>query len=164
MTLADWLRWIHVVAGGAALLLGPHSLWAPKRPGLHTRLGEVFFVLVLAVSFSGGALALLFWETRAMFFFIAAGTLASGVLGYAAGKRRRPGWLVAHVAGQGSAYTAMVTAFIVSMWDDLTGIEGTDSPLVFLVPMAAGTVAFGWLMREVRAGRRPRGMSVSRNA
>lgn len=153
--VADALRWVHVVAGGAALLLGPVSLWAPKRAGLHTRIGEVFFVLVLAVSLSGGALALMFWESRALFFFIAVGTLASAVLGYAAGKRRGQGWLIAHVAGQGSAYTAMVTAFIVSIWDDLTGIEGTDSPLVFLVPMSVGTIAFGWLMREVRSGRRP---------
>jgi hypothetical protein len=153
--LADILRGVHVVAGGLALLLGPVILWAPKRPGLHPRLGEIFFWLVTAVTFSGGALGILFWETRWMFVFIALGTFAFAVLGYVAGRRRWRRWLLAHVIGQGSAYTAMVTAFVVANWDDLTGVEGTETPLVFLVPMFVGTVAVAWLVREVAAGRRP---------
>lgn len=146
-----------MVAGGTALVLGPLAMKAPKEIGAHSRLGEAFFVAVTAVSLSGSILAVMFWETRWMFLFIAVGTYAFAALGYVASKKRWRGWLVSHVAGVGSAYTAIVTAFIVANWDDLTGTEGTDVPLVFLVPMFVGSVAVGWLMHQVHAGRRPKG-------
>lgn len=155
MTLDDTLSFIHVIAGSAALVVGPVAMWAPKRIGLHSRLGEVFFVAVTAVCVSGGTLGALYWESRAPFVFIALGTFAFALLGYVAAKRRWRRWLIAHVLGQGSAYTAMTTAFIVANWDELTGTPGTDVPAVFLVPMAIGTIAVAWLVYEVHAGRRP---------
>ena len=150
------LRLIHVAAGGIALVVGPIAMWAPKRAGLHSRLGEVFFVVVSAVCVSGGVLAVTHWDTRWMFLFISIGTYAFALLGYTAGKRRWRNWLLAHVIGQGSAYTAMVTAFIVANWDDVTGTQGTDVPLVYLIPMFVGSVAVVWLVHEVRMGRRPK--------
>lgn len=156
MALADALRLIHVAAGGVALIVGPIAMWAPKRAGLHPRLGEAFFVVVSAVCISGGVLGVMFWETRWMFFLIAVGTYAFALLGYIAAKKRWRGWLLAHVAGQGSAYTAMVTAFIVANWDDVTGTQGTDVPLVFLMPMFVGSVAVGWLIHQVYVGHRPK--------
>ena len=155
MSLADVLGLIHVTAGGLALVIGPITMWAPKQPGLHPRLGEAFFVSVTAVCISGGVLGVMFWETRWMFFFIAVGTYAFAIVGYSAGKKRWRGWLIAHVAGQGGAYTAMVTAFIVANWDDLTGTQGTEVPLVFLVPMFVGSVAVAWLVHQVHVGKRP---------
>lgn len=156
MTIDSVLRWIHVGAGALALVVGPLAMWAPKCIGLHSRLGEAFFVMVTAVSLSGGVLAVVHWETRWMFLLIAVGTYAFALLGYVAAKRRWRKWLLAHVIGQGSAYTAMVTAFITANWDDLTGVQGTDAPAVFLVPMFVGSVAVVWLVREVHAGRRPK--------
>ncbi len=151
-----FLQSAHVGGGAAALFLGPVALSAPKRIGWHSRVGEAFFAVVTITSVSGGALAVMHWETRAFFQIIAAGTFASAFAAYMAAKKRWRNWLLVHVAGQGSAYTAMVTAFIVAMWADVTGTEGTDEPLVFLVPMFIGCVAFGWLLREVYRGRRPR--------
>lgn len=156
MTLDEILRWVHVVAGAAALLIGPFTMWAPKRIGVHSRLGEAFFVAVSVVAVSGGLLGALDWEARALFVFIAFGTFAFALLGYVAAKVRWHRWLLAHVAGQGSAYTAMVTAFIVANWDELTGIPGTEVPTVFLVPMATGTIAVSWLVYQVHVGNRPR--------
>lgn len=158
MTFENTLQLIHVIAGGAALLTGPIAMWAPKRIGTHSRLGESFFVLVTAVCISGGSLAVMHWESRALFFFIAVGTYAFALLGYVAAKRRWRRWLLAHVIGQGSAYTAMVTAFIVANWDELTGTLGTEEPLVFLVPMFIGTVAVIWIAHEVHVGRRPKSL------
>lgn len=156
MTLDDTLRLTHVVAGTAALIVGPMAMWAPKRIGVHSRLGEVFFVAVTAVCVSGGALGVIYWESRSLFFFIALGTFAFALLGYVAAKVRWRRWLIAHTAGQGSAYTAMVTAFIVANWDEVTGTPGTEVPGVFLVPMAVGTIAVCWLVYEVHAGNRPK--------
>jgi hypothetical protein len=146
----------HIVAGAAALFLGPIAMWAPKRIGLHSRVGESFFAIVTVVCISGGALAAMNWESRWIFFFIALGTYACALLAYLAGKKRWRNWLIAHVAGQGSAYTAMVTAFIVGNWDDLTGTQGTEAPLAFLIPMGVGSAAVGWLIWEVYRGRRPK--------
>jgi hypothetical protein len=60
-----------------------------------------------------------------------------------------------HVAGQLSSYTGMVTALVVNNWHRVTGVQGVRSPLAFLIPMALGTLAVAWLLREVRLGRRP---------
>ena len=150
------LQLVHVLAGAVALILGPIALQAPKRIGRHSRIGAAFFAFVCIVSISGGVLSVIHWDERWPFFWIAVGTGASALLGYAAARLRFRHWLVVHVGAQGSAYTAMVTAFIVANWDEMTGIEGTDEPLAFLVPMAIGSVAFGWLMWEVHRGRRPR--------
>lgn len=156
MTLDASLRLLHIVAGASALLIGPIAMWAPKRIGAHSRMGEIFFVAVIAVCISGGWLGVIHWDSRAPFVFIALGTFAFALLGYVAAKSRWRRWMVAHVVGQGSAYTAVVTAFIVTNWDELTGTPGTASPAVFLVPMAIGTVAVGWLAYQVHVGNRPR--------
>jgi hypothetical protein len=150
------LQLVHVLAGAVALILGPIALQAPKRIGRHSRIGLAFFAAVCIVSISGGVLSLMHWNERWPFFWIAAGTGASALLGYGAARLRFRHWLVVHVGAQGSAYTAMVTAFIVANWDEMTGVEGTGEPLAFLVPMAIGSLAVGWLMWEVRRGRRPR--------
>ena len=155
MEIEALLKIAHVVGGVAALLLGPVSMWAQKRIGLHSRAGEWFFAAVAVVSISGGALALMDWRNHWIFLFIALSTFACALLGYLASKMRWRNWLIAHVAGQGSAYTAMVTAFIVANWDNFTGRLGTEVPLVFLVPMSIGTVAVVWIMWEVHRGRRP---------
>ncbi len=156
MLLDTSLRLVHVVAGACALLIGPVAMWAPKQIGLHSRMGATFFVAVMAVCVSGGALGALHWETRAPFVFIAIGTFAFALFGYVAAKTRWRHWLLAHVIGQGSAYTAMVTAFVVANWDELTGVPGTDVPAVFLVPMAIGTSAVAWVTYQVYVGNRPR--------
>lgn len=156
MALDTSLRLIHIVAGACALLIGPIAMWAPKRIGVHSRVGEIFFVAVTAVCVSGGGLGALHWESRAPFVFIAIGTFVFALLGYAAAKARWQHWLIAHVVGQGSAYTAMVTAFIVANWDELTGTPGTDVPAVFLLPMGIGTIAVTWLTYQVYRGNRPK--------
>jgi len=156
MLLDASLRIVHVVAGACALIVGPVAMWAPKKIGLHSRMGVAFFVAVTAVSLSGGTLAVLHWETRAPFLFIAIGTFACALLGYVAAKTRWRYWLLAHVIGQGSAYTAMVTAFIVANWDDFTGVSGTAVPAVFLVPMAIGTIMVAWVTYQVYVGNRPK--------
>lgn len=156
MTVETSLRVIHIAAGACALLIGPVAMWAPKRIGIHSRMGTIFFVAVTAVCVSGAGLGALHWDSRAPFVFIAIGTFACAVLGFAAAKVRWRHWLLAHVVGQGSAYTAMVTAFIVANWDKLTGTPGTAVPGVFLVPMGIGTIGVTWLAYQVYLGNRPK--------
>lgn len=155
---------IHVAAGAIGLVLGPVAMWAPKRRGLHFQVGRLYFAILTTVCASAAALAIMNWQTRWWFFLIAIGTFASGALAYWAARRRPRHWLPLHVAGQLSSYTGMVTAFVVNNWYRVTGEHGVRSPLAFFIPMALGTLAVVWMLREVRLGRRPIGAPPSQQA
>jgi hypothetical protein len=146
---------IHVLAGAAGLLLGPVSMWVPKRRGAHTTIGGVYFAVLSVVCATAAVLSVQHWETRWWFLPIALGTFACGAAAYWAARRRPRGWLLIHVVGQVSSYTGMATAFVVNNWESVTGAPGIDSPVAFFGPMFIGTVAALWLVREVLAGRRP---------
>jgi uncharacterized membrane protein len=150
------LHVFHVAAAAVALVLGIVAMSAPKRPVLHPRVGEAYFIAVTAVCTSASLLAVLHW-TRAWFFLpVALVTWAFAVLGYMAAKRRWPGWLVAHVGGQCSSYTGMVIAFVVNNWKLVTGVPGIQSPPALLIPGFVGSVAVLWIMNQVYLGKRPR--------
>jgi len=146
----------HIVAGTVGLILGPIAMTATKRPGLHTRTGEAYYWIMLAVCVSAAALALLDWRRLWWFLPIAAGSYAFALLGYVAAKRRWRRWLVAHVSGQGGSYIAMVTALLVVNWQTLTGTRGTSSPWAWTLPTLVGTPIITWINIQVRRGRRPK--------
>lgn len=121
---------------------------ARKRPGFHTRVGEAYHWVVLAVSVSAVTLAVLDWSRLWWLAIIAVGTYGLALVAYAAAKRRPRGWLHVHVAGQGGSYIALVTAVLV---------VNLGGPLVlWLLPTLVATPVLGWLQREIRLGRRPR--------
>lgn len=121
---------------------------ARKRRGFHTRVGEAYHWVVLAVSGSAVALAVLDWSRLWWLAIIAVGTYGLALMAYAAAKRRPRGWLHVHVAGQGGSYIALVTAVLV---------VNLGGPLVlWLLPTLAATPVLAWLQREIRLGRRPR--------
>lgn len=160
MTPQGTLSLMHVLAGTVGLVLGPFVMWTPKRRGLHTRAGTLYFAIVTIVCVSAAVLAVMSWSTRWWFLLIAIGTFACAAIAYWAARRRWRGWLLVHVAGQGSSYTGMMTAFVVNNWERLTGVPGVRSPLAFLVPMLIGTIAVSWLVWQVHVGRRPQRSSV----
>jgi hypothetical protein len=57
MSLRDLCLAIHITAGTTGLILGPLAMRAPKRRGPHTRLGETYHWVMLAVCLSAAALA-----------------------------------------------------------------------------------------------------------
>lgn len=156
MRAHDILPMIHVLSGAAGLLVGPVVMWVPKRRGVHTVVGTVYFAVVATVCVSAAILAVLRWSTRWWFLPIAIGTFACAAIAYWAARRQPRSWLIVHVGGQIGSYTGMATAFVVNNWERMTGVEGITSPLAFLIPMSVGTLAGVWLMRQVHLGRRPR--------
>ncbi len=107
----------HIGAAGTGVLLVGPVLLAPKRAGLHPRLGRAYLsaLAVMCVSAVGlaaydplrlGGLALLATGTAA-----AAGT--GGWLAY----RRPPGWYRRHVRLMGGSVIAFVTGFAVQLAD-----------------------------------------------
>jgi histidinol-phosphate phosphatase family protein len=147
---------LHMAAGFAGLVLGPVAMAAPKRTGAHTRAGEGYHWVVLAVCLTAASLAALDWPRLWWFLPIAAGSYAFTLLGYVAAKRRWRGWLLTHVSGQGGSYIALVTAVLVVNWSALTGTPGRASPWPWLLPTVVGTPLITWINVQVRRGYRPR--------
>jgi hypothetical protein len=156
MSLFRFVLLVHIAAGVAGLILGPIAIMAVKRPGLHTRAGEIYHWVMLWICLTAALLAALDWARIWWFLPIAAGSYAFALVGYVAAKRRWRGWLVAHIAGQGGSYIAMTTALLVVNWQSLTGTRGIHSPLAWILPTLVGTPLITWLNYQVRLGRRPR--------
>jgi hypothetical protein len=147
---------LHIALGAAGLALGPVAMRAAKRPGLHTRAGELYHWIMLGLCLTAAGLAVLEWARLWWFLPIALGSYAFALLGYVAAKRRWPGWLLTHVAGQGGSYIAMVTALLVVNWRLVAGVPGRSSLWPWLLPTLLGTPIIVWLNTEIRRGRRPR--------
>jgi uncharacterized membrane protein len=147
---------LHIAAGAAGLILGPIAMRARKRPGLHTRAGEAYHWVMLAVCLTASLLAVLDWERLWWFLPIAAGSYAFALLGYVSAKRRWRGWLRAHITGQGGSYIAMTTALLVVNWETLTGARGISSPVAWALPTVVGSPIIAWVIYQVRIGKRPK--------
>ncbi|MDX6698549.1 MAG: hypothetical protein QOE65_1946 [Solirubrobacteraceae bacterium] len=149
MDLRDPILALHIAAGGTGLLLGPVAFAAAKRRGPHTRLGEAYHWVMLAVCVSAAGLAVLAWDRIWWFLPIAAFSYANALAGYVAVKRRRPGWLRRHVRGMGGSYIALVTALLVVNTQ-------AKVPAMWILPTVVGSPLIVWLLNEVDRGRRPK--------
>ena len=149
MSLRDPILGIHIAVGTTGLILGPLAMWSPKRRGTHTRLGETYHWVMLAVCLSAAALAILAWHRIWWFLPIAAFSYVNALLGYLAAKRRRPGWVRRHVRGMGGSYIALVTALLVVN-------VGQALPIVWFLPTIIGSPIIAWVLSEVDRGRRPK--------
>jgi uncharacterized membrane protein len=123
---------IHVAAGTTGLILGPVAMTARKRRGRHTRVGEVYHWVMLAVCLSATAMAIADWERIWWFLPIAVFSYANALLGYLAAKIRWRGWLAAHIGGMCGSYIALVTALLV--------VNSRPAPIwVWFLPTIVGT-------------------------
>lgn len=141
VSLRDPILVVHIAAGTAGLILGPVAMLAPKRRGRHTRAGNVYHWVMLAVCVSAAAMALLDWSRIWWFLPIAVFSYANALKGYLAVKRRRPGWLASHIGGMGGSYIALVTALLV--------VNYQPAPLwIWFVPSVIGTPLILWAIQR----------------
>jgi hypothetical protein len=156
MTLTSAILAVHIALGVVGLFLGAIALLARKRRGRHTLAGEGYHWVMLSVCVTAVVVAALDWQRLWWFVYVAAGSYAFALLGYVAAKRRWPGWLRAHITGQGGSYIAMVTAVLVVNWHRLTGEPGITSPWAWILPTVIGSPILAWLQRQVALGKRPK--------
>jgi hypothetical protein len=150
---------IHIATGVAGLIMGPIAMYAGKRKGPHTNVGEAYHWTMLAVCLSAVVLALIHWSTASFLLYVAIFSYAFAVLGYVAAKVRWTGWLVAHISGQGGSYIALVTAFLVVQ----TG--GVGAPLIiWFLPTIIGSPIIAWVNYQVAIGKRPKGRASAQPA
>lgn len=144
---------IHIAAGAAGLVLGPVAMLAGKRRGAHTRAGEIYFWVFTVVVVTAILLSALNWDESWFLTPIAVFSYAFAIRGYAAAKRRRPGWLAPHIAGQGGSYIALVTAFLV--------VNLGDALYIWFIPTIVGSPVIAWVQYQVATGKRPKGVHPS---
>jgi len=159
MTLITAMRALHVVVGVAGLTLGAVGMWSQKKGSLHPRVGDYYFVAITASCLSALFIAISEWNRLWFFVFLAVGTYAFAVVGYAAGKRRKGRWLVVHVVGMASSYCGLAMAFLVGRFGMVRMVPSLSQfPLfVRLAPlMFVSTGVVAWTGYEVYRGKLPR--------
>ncbi|HEX2129071.1 MAG TPA: hypothetical protein VHF58_07630 [Solirubrobacterales bacterium] len=147
---------VHIAAGSLGLVLGPVLFAARKARGLHTIGGELYHWTFLVLFLSAVGLAVLNWEEVWWLALVGAFSYSFALRGYLAAKRRGPGWIAAHISGQGGSYISMTTALLVVNWEDLTGQSGLASMLPWFLPTIVGAPLIALTVREVMLGRRPK--------
>jgi uncharacterized membrane protein len=148
MTVETMLLVVHIAAGAVLLVLGPLNMFIPKRRGPHTRIGETYHWLYVAVAGSALTLALLNWAESWFFVPITLFSYAFALTGYLAVKLRPRGWLIPHVIGQTGSYISLVSAFVTVNWESFGG--AADSTLPFYLPSLIGFPIVAWLVVQVR--------------
>ena len=147
---------VHIAAGCIGLVLGPVLFAARKRPGLHTTGGEVYHWTFLVLFISAVGLAVLNWDEVWWLALVGAFSYSFALRGYLAAKRRRPGWLAAHVAGQGGSYIAMTTALLVVNTQGVGESGGIGAVAPWLLPTLVGTPLIAYTVSQVARGKRPK--------
>jgi hypothetical protein len=155
---------IHITAGASGLVLGPILALAAKRPGPHTRLGDVYHWTFFVLFVTAVALAILNWGEVWWLALVGVFSYAFALRGWLAAKRRRPGWIAAHVSGMGGSYIAMTTALLVVNWENITGAGGLESALPWFVPTLIGTPLIAYTIAEIARGSRPKAWRHARRA
>ena len=151
----DGLLAAHIAAGSFGLLLGPVLFAARKRRGLHTIGGELYHWNFVVLFVTAVVLAAMNWDEVWWLAPIGAFSSSFALRGYVAAKRRRPGWLPRHLAGQGGSYIAMTTALLVVNF-------GAANPIVWILPTLVGTPVIAWITVQVLQGKRPKRVRVAR--
>jgi uncharacterized membrane protein len=153
MTAFELFMATHIAAGSLALLTGPVVMFARKRRGLHTRLGEVYHALVAYACLTAAIAAIIKWDLRWWFLPIAVGSYAFALYGYLAAKTRRGDWLRRHISGMCGSYIAMVTALLVIKANPIMSATGLGPLWIWTLPTIVGTPIIVWVNWQVSKGR-----------
>ena len=148
---------VHVLAGLTAVVTGAVAALTRKGSRRHIRSGRGYYRAITVVFATAAVLAAMRWRQDYYLFIIGAAAFAAATIGYQHRRRHRPGD-TGHIAGMGTAYVAMLTAFYVDngphlpLWDHLPVLA------FWLLPSAIGApVIIRAILRATHAGppRRP---------
>jgi hypothetical protein len=145
---------IHVLAGLTAVITGAVAALSRKGSPRHIRAGRWYYGAIGAVFATATVLAAMRWRQDYHLFLIGAVAFTAATIGYLHRRRHRPGD-TGHIAGMGTAYVAMLTAFYVDngprlpLWDHLP-------PAAFwLLPTAIGAPIIARSISRARRGAPP---------
>jgi hypothetical protein len=128
---------VHVLAGLTAVITGATAALTRKGSPRHIRAGRRYYRAITVVFVTATVLAAMRWRQDYYLFLIGAVAFTAATIGYQHRRRHRPGD-TGHIAGMGTAYVAMLTAFYVDngphlpLWDRLPALS------FWLLPSAIG--------------------------
>jgi hypothetical protein len=136
---------VHVLAGLTAVITGAVAALSRKGSQRHVRAGRWFYRAIGTVFATATALAVMRWRQDYYLFLIGAVACTAATVGYLHRRRHRPGD-TPHIAGMGTAYIAMLTAFYVDngphlpLWDHLPTWAFWLLPTAIGAPIIAGSI------------------------
>ena len=145
---------VHVSAGLTAVVAGAIAALARKGSRRHIRAGRCYYSAISVVFATATALAVMRWRQDYYLFIIGSVAFTAATIGYLHRRRHRPGD-TGHIAGMGTAYVAMLTAFYVDngphlpLWDHLPTFAFWLLPSVIGAPIIARAVSRAWRVRQV---------------
>jgi hypothetical protein len=161
---------IHVLGGITAVASGAVAAIARKGRSRHIQAGRWYYRAITVVFATATILAAMRWRQDYDLFILGAAAFTAATIGYQHRRRHRPGD-TGHIAGMGSAYVVMLTAFYVDngphlpLWDHLPVLAFWLLPSAFGAPLIARAVMRARRARKSReppsdpsesAGRHPR--------
>ena len=148
---------VHVIAGLTAVIAGAVAALSRKGSPRHIRAGRWYYRAITVVFATATILAAMRWRQDYYLFILGAVAFTAATIGYQHRRRHRPGD-TGHIAGMGTAYVAMLTAFYVDngphlpLWDHLPTLA------FWLLPAAIGAPIILRAVMRARPGisARPR--------
>ena len=133
---------MHIAAALTCVVTGAVAALSRKRPGLHPRLGTLYYRSLCVVVASAAWLTALHWPQDAYLLALGTLSLAAATLGRTARRRRwqwrRWRWIGLHLAGRSASYILLVTAFYVDNGKNLPVWRSLPYLAYWLLPSAVG--------------------------
>jgi len=147
---------VHVLAGLTAVVTGAVAALVRKGSPRHIRAGRWYYRAITVIFATATVLAAMRWRQDYYLFLIGAVAFTAATIGYLHRRRHRPGD-TGHIAGMGTAYVAMLTAFYVDngphlpLWDHLPRLA------FWLLPSAIGAPLIARAVLRARQARARQG-------
>lgn len=148
---------LHVLAGVTAVGSGAVAAIARKGSRRHVSAGRWYYRAITVVFITVIVLAAMRWSQDYRLFILGAIAFTAATIGYQHRRRHRPGD-TGHIAGMGTAYTVMLTAFYVDngphlpLWDHLPALAFWLLPSAIGAPVTARAIVRA---RRARHSREP---------
>ena len=145
---------LHVAAGLLCVVSGAVAMLSAKGRGRHSAFGSAYYWGLAVVCGTAGLLSAVRWAEDHTLFALAAAAFAAASLGRAAIRGRWTQRVRLHIAGMGTSYIVLLTAFYVDngpnlpVWKDLPAIA------YWLAPGAIGLPIMLWALLRHPLARR----------
>jgi hypothetical protein len=145
---------IHILLGLSCTVTGAIAMLSQKRAGRHPQCGTIYFWCLTGVFLTATGLAAVRWAEDYHLFIVGALALAAAYLGRQARRRRWRHWVRLHIAGMGSSYILLLTAFYVDngqnlpLWKELPSIAYWLSPAAIGIPLIVRALLWHPLVRQ----------------
>ncbi len=129
---------VHVAAGIVCVVAGVVAMLAVKRAGRHPVAGSVYYRSLLIVFLSMTALSIIRWPEDIHLLLLGVLSFGAAVIGRAARRRQKPGWLPIHIIGMSVSYIVLLTAFYVDNGPHLPVWRALPPFAFWIIPSVAG--------------------------